>query len=723
MFARAVDRVFGYDFFISYSHRDGTKLPNQLKERLTQAGFHVFLDQTEYVAGMDLRRETRRQVSKSRKLVVIARQGALESEWVKREVDVALAKGHIPVIVNVNGAIEASIASELATAARQQHWLRLNATLANPDGEVPDQIVAELIRGFNHTRQETKRQRVFAAAVVILAVTAGVATWQAIEATRARILAETQRDRAQRVLDQVVATSNRRVQAATRRVVGERTARATSDTVSVVEPSIERATELMEQARRLVKSEEIGSALRMLGMAQDMLSSRRDTIERDDRWRLALAKVHGRIAMTLLMSGDTKAAFTHLDHGLDLVGKAPGTTEVASEFARVGIELRQDLGDLLMAQRQPSDAEKQYRLVLNSRQSLLAESSDSQAARQDLAVSHAHLGDALLAQANPRAALESYEAARAIIESTGARADTDSATQRELSVIYQRLADARLAEGRYEDALAWLDKDLAISNLIASSSPDPLLQRDLASSHDRRARALELLGKSAAAIKEYGKGISLLEAVIAKPGPLPSWQRDAASMLESMGKLLARTEEKGLAVRALRRALAIREGLAASREEASWQLELEAAYRRASETILAMGQTREALETAEQYLLAVSLPADADGSRAERIGRALGTLCWSAVNARSYQRALWAGGHAVELAPNLNWIRLNYAHALMLSGDREAASTQYLTGLKLSHKEMEAWKAAIEKDFETLRKTGIEDPLMREIASRFGISE
>ena len=31
---RAVDWVFGYDFFISYSHGDGKGLPNRLKERL-----------------------------------------------------------------------------------------------------------------------------------------------------------------------------------------------------------------------------------------------------------------------------------------------------------------------------------------------------------------------------------------------------------------------------------------------------------------------------------------------------------------------------------------------------------------------------------------------------------------------------------------------------------------------------------------------------------------
>jgi WD40 repeat protein len=196
--ARAVDWVFGYDFFISYNHGDGPKLPLYLKERLTQAGFRVFLDQTEYVAGLDLRRETRRQVVKSRKLVVIARPGALRSVWVKREVDVAFGHGKIPIIVNVNGAIEAAQDSALAAMALDQNWLRLEARLDDPDGELSGTLVGELVRGFNHTRQETKRRRVFAAAAAILAVTAGIAIWQAIEATRVRIVAEIQRDRALR---------------------------------------------------------------------------------------------------------------------------------------------------------------------------------------------------------------------------------------------------------------------------------------------------------------------------------------------------------------------------------------------------------------------------------------------------------------------------------------------------------------------------------------------
>ncbi|NZD63633.1 toll/interleukin-1 receptor domain-containing protein, partial [Rhizobium sp. WYCCWR 11290] len=108
LISRLVDWVFGFDFFLSYNHGDGKHYPSQLKRQLGKRGFRVFLDQTEYVAGLDLRRETRRQVRRSRKLVVVGRAGALKSPWVKREVDAAVANGKIPVIININGAIEAA---------------------------------------------------------------------------------------------------------------------------------------------------------------------------------------------------------------------------------------------------------------------------------------------------------------------------------------------------------------------------------------------------------------------------------------------------------------------------------------------------------------------------------------------------------------------------------------------------------------------------------------
>ena len=150
-----VDWVFGYDFFISYSHADGKNYPRRLKERLEKAGFRAFFDQTDYVPGADLPVETRRQVRKSRSLVVIGRSAALSSPWVQREVDAVLAQGRRPIIVDVNGAVEAAPeTASVARAAREKHWLRLLERIDTGDGEPSDRTIAELQRGFHHTRQE-----------------------------------------------------------------------------------------------------------------------------------------------------------------------------------------------------------------------------------------------------------------------------------------------------------------------------------------------------------------------------------------------------------------------------------------------------------------------------------------------------------------------------------------------------------------------------------------
>ena len=96
--------------------------------------------------------------------------------------------------------------------ARQRDWLRLTETLDDPDGEPSDRIVLELVRSFNHTRQETKRQRIFAAAALVLLVTAGIATWQAVVAVNAKDKAVAEQQRAERAHGQIKGTADRVVQ-------------------------------------------------------------------------------------------------------------------------------------------------------------------------------------------------------------------------------------------------------------------------------------------------------------------------------------------------------------------------------------------------------------------------------------------------------------------------------------------------------------------------------
>ncbi len=200
---RVTDWVFGYDYFISYSHRDGKNYPRLLKERLERAGFRVFLDQTDYAPGTNLSRETRRQVLKSKVIVVVGREGALASTWVKREVDIALAHSRDPVIIDINGAMaKAQPGAGIVDTVRKEHWLRLLETVEQvpneagvlvDDGNPTDKAVGELIRSFGHTRQQRIRYRMLAGVAGILGLAAVVASQQAVVARRAEHRADNER--------------------------------------------------------------------------------------------------------------------------------------------------------------------------------------------------------------------------------------------------------------------------------------------------------------------------------------------------------------------------------------------------------------------------------------------------------------------------------------------------------------------------------------------------
>jgi WD40 repeat protein len=196
---RTIDALFGYDFFISYSHGDGYNYPRQLKKRLEDSGFKVFLDLTDYVLGIDLQRETRRQVRKSRKIIIVGRASAYASPWVKREVDEAMSRGEPPIVINVNGALEkASRDHPLVQMITSNDWLRLDEIIDEPDGAPTDRAVSELIRSFSAVRQETKRQWFFGLSAAVLAVVAIVAVWQAIDAYQAKRVAEQQTEATRR---------------------------------------------------------------------------------------------------------------------------------------------------------------------------------------------------------------------------------------------------------------------------------------------------------------------------------------------------------------------------------------------------------------------------------------------------------------------------------------------------------------------------------------------
>src|SRR5262249_39259650 len=161
---------------------------------------------------------------------------------------------------------------------------------------------------------------------------------------------------------------------------------------------------------------------------------------------------------------------------------------------------------------------------------------------------------------------------------------------------------------------------------------------------------------------------------------------------EAHGSLLTGLRRPKEGVLGFRRSLALREQLASSVQNASWQRELENAYRRARDGLLKGDQPVEALETAEQQLFATSLAIDSEPGKVKRVARALVSLSWTALVAQSTERAVWAARQALALVPDYQTAKLNYAHGLMYSGDLAGAKKAYLDGLTAGGDGAAGWR-------------------------------
>ena len=228
-----------------------------------------------------------------------------------------------------------------------------------------------------------------------------------------------------------------------------------------------------------------------------------------------------------------------------------------------------------------------------------------------LANSLGRLGHVQFARSELQPALASYEERVTLLDQLTRADPTHTDLQHMLSASYQQMADALLKAKKFEDALVWADKDLATYGDVSTiERADPGRQRDLASSYDRRAQALQNLGRNEEARNLFRKATTLLDRVIDRNDAEPSWRRDAATMHEEMGALLGIMGDSGGALEQYQVALGIRELLATSQESPGWLSELTAAYRKLSEATLRIDRVTEAHEMAEQYLLAAAFNTD-----------------------------------------------------------------------------------------------------------------
>jgi tetratricopeptide (TPR) repeat protein len=596
---RAVDWVFGYDFFLSYSHDDGDGYPRRLKERLNQAGFRVFLDQTDYVAGMHLVRETKRQVTKSRRVVVVGRLNALKSAWVKREVDVAIECKRTPVIIDINGAVAAAGKdAPVAALALKEQWLRLVENLPDSDGLPSDRAVSELVRGFHFTRQEMKRARVFATAAAVLALTTAIAFWQTYEARQSQRRAEAERDRAERnfsaakqaadglVFD--IAQGLRNVEGLRTqsvKLILERAGKTFDELQTSVgsDPAIARSRTVMfnEFAKTYLRTGDIGAARRAgeqsLELAQMILDGP------SGHTAQASGDVGaGRITLgdVARQSQDLQAARSQYDEALSAYQTAaqrePSDTQWQRNIGAAWNRLAQVsywLGDL-----RRSRQEFENSLAIDRR--LLAVNPSSARDQRGLAAALNNVGNVAQALGDYRAAIGHFEESVAIVRSALAADDTNTLLREYLTTTLANLGDAHKSLGQRREAAAAYEEGLATARALAKTDPTNIdWQFEVT-------KALNKVGDLAkedaafdAALSAYAESLALRRKIAAIESASNRRQRDLAVSVSKVGEIEMATGRLDKAQAHYLESLAIRKKLVdIDRANTEWQTDLAMQY-------------------------------------------------------------------------------------------------------------------------------------------------
>jgi predicted Zn-dependent protease len=96
-----------------------------------------------------------------------------------------------------------------------------------------------------------------------------------------------------------------------------------------------------------------------------------------------------------------------------------------------------------------------------------------------------------------------------------------------------------------------------------------------------------------------------------------------------------------------------------------------------------------------------------------------GNFADSAVQAGDFARALEAADLGIRFGPDLTWIRMNRAHALMFLDRVGEARAEYLARRGKEIPGHGTWERVVIEEFAQLRERGREHPLMAKIEKLF----
>jgi tetratricopeptide (TPR) repeat protein len=568
-----------------------------------------------------------------------------------------------------------------------EHWIASRPQGAPEPTEITQALIADSRRGA--TRRRNVLTGSLTAGLVIALGLAGLAYWQ-------RNVAIEQRQYAERALDASIRTSN--------------------------DLSLNLAKQLRDQAG--IRSSLVKSLLDMgLELQTKIASLGRVTSELLDSQGRALLES----SKTRRTIGDIEGALVDANNAGQLFTRVYAAKPELS--TRLNIAVASELaGDMLLVQGKVDEVLAAYQRSLADAQAVAEADSTNTNAQEEIAINDVHIGDVLLGQRKFGDALVAYQTSLTTRQSIFDRDKSSAEALRGLGHSYERVGIALLDQGKRDDALAVFRKRLAIAQQLASSNPDyTTVQRELAVADVKVGDALLSSGRFDEALAVLQNALAIRQKLASGDQGNAVWQRDLAVGYYAVASAQAAQGKVENALTSFRDGLSIeRKLISGNPNNVDLQRDVAATDIEIGDLLKAGGKLNDALQSYSDEVeiarrVLAAHPSDAEWQ--DHVGHGVlkvGFLSFRFVITRQFQKGLEVAERAIALAPEMEWLNGQRAHALMFLDRTDEARTLYLRYRDVKDvfrnpaKPM-SWSEFVLSEFSDLRASGLENPLMPEI--------
>jgi tetratricopeptide (TPR) repeat protein len=505
LLTRLYDFVFGFDYFISHRWSDAHPYATQLAAKL-EPEFHCFLDSKDFATGLHWTIEGQHALARTSILIVVLSPEIFDSEPVLEEV--RYFQAHKPanrlIAIDPGGLFATTPPEHPLIAAIGATRLRVDEPAAALRAGPSAALVETLRQDFDLVKQNTRRARVLAGAVTVLAVLLAAAIATAFFASHQQRLAEKARDR------------ESSARAAAERLIGQILGDLRDDLIPLGK------SDLMEKATAAAECyyEAFPEAERRTSERQQSVAM---WIERGDSHAL---------------QGRQETARHCFQEALRIAAALAAQQPASFERARDETFARARVANSLRKLDQPEEALAAYEKCLAALQNLRARQSANAELRRYESACHGEMGDALADLGRMDEAQQRYEQSVAGLKKLVADTGAASEFRDPLALARLRLGGHLVDAGKFEEAkAAFLSLHTLLQELGRERPADMPLRARYAAALEKLGYVYYRLGDLPAAREWFQKHQDLARMMFATDTKNKAWRRQAAVAESWMGEL------------------------------------------------------------------------------------------------------------------------------------------------------------------------------------------